>query len=434
MLKTSRSRSIGFIGLGLLTACGLGGYFWSIRDDGGMGAVKARAKRLGLPERPNDVFNPPDSTNNALPGLELAGRRLSEWRKPDGSGLFVNLGMPANADLIAVAPILDELTVASRKSAMAFGIDYDEPYVFRDESRNLLTGAVKALCSDGRRLAKEGRLDSAFDRLEAAARIVGLYETSEPSIMAVMIRVNMETMTIDALLHAITALDATEATLNRAERVLRSLGPEPSAARYLRAEYAFALAWAEPKEYDHSGFAGSSMDSWHPDTLRYRVESWLKREYFNSRSNPKRAVAAYLDHHIDAFEAVGGDPTDYAAARRRMEALEAKVVGLPGWQTEIAQQQGLPSSDFVVTVAASVARRRTANALIAALRTQSDPTVRLGLVALDPFTNQPLAYRRDHDATLVYSVGRDRIDDGGDPSEGLDVVACHPYPRDARLD
>jgi hypothetical protein len=41
----------------------------------------------------------------------------------------------------------------------------------------------------------------------------------------------------------------------------------------------------------------------------------------------------------------------------------------------------------------------------------------------DPFDGQPLRYRADPDRYLVYSVGEDRRDDGGDPGENgrLDV-------------
>ena len=45
-------------------------------------------------------------------------------------------------------------------------------------------------------------------------------------------------------------------------------------------------------------------------------------------------------------------------------------------------------------------------------------------VPIDPFDGQPLRYRLDPDRYVVYSVGEDRQDDGGDPDdEGrFDVV------------
>lgn len=53
---------------------------------------------------------------------------------------------------------------------------------------------------------------------------------------------------------------------------------------------------------------------------------------------------------------------------------------------------------------------------------------RVAAVPLDPFTDAPLGYRRDGDACLLWSVGPNGVDDGGD--DGRDRVVRMPWrPR-----
>jgi tetratricopeptide (TPR) repeat protein len=48
----------------------------------------------------------------------------------------------------------------------------------------------------------------------------------------------------------------------------------------------------------------------------------------------------------------------------------------------------------------------------------------------DPFTNEPLKYRRTENGYIVYSVGQNLVDEGG---KGDDIVARHPFPEPERF-
>jgi Txe/YoeB family toxin of Txe-Axe toxin-antitoxin module len=44
----------------------------------------------------------------------------------------------------------------------------------------------------------------------------------------------------------------------------------------------------------------------------------------------------------------------------------------------------------------------------------------------NPFTDEPLKYRRTKNGYIVYSVGQDLVDDGG---KGDDIVGRRPFPE-----
>ena len=53
-------------------------------------------------------------------------------------------------------------------------------------------------------------------------------------------------------------------------------------------------------------------------------------------------------------------------------------------------------------------------------------------IPLDPFTNEPLKYRRTKDGYVVYSVGEDLKDDGGKEGKSKyepDIIARYPLPE-----
>jgi hypothetical protein len=64
-------------------------------------------------------------------------------------------------------------------------------------------------------------------------------------------------------------------------------------------------------------------------------------------------------------------------------------------------------------------------------------TLQLGELAIDPFTGAPFVYRVDPQrGFLLYSKGKNRVDDGGVQSDSLgeqgDLVLLSPVRRDAR--
>ncbi len=46
-----------------------------------------------------------------------------------------------------------------------------------------------------------------------------------------------------------------------------------------------------------------------------------------------------------------------------------------------------------------------------------------GADGIDPFTGKPLIYRRTASGFIVYGLGKDRVDNGGSPLHGADIVA-----------
>lgn len=175
------------------------------------------------------------------------------------------------------------------------------------------------------------------------------------------------------------------------------------------------------------------------------------------------AVLGYTEHHYDRTETLAANPTNNQSDRRRwwtdarVRAARIWYTAFPGeWQSELARQaetalqihdqapldtgelntwRNNPEAEAnasMLAAAEAIMRNRaglraTAVAMhVEAYRMEhgrwpaalSD----LGIdIPDDPFTGKPLLYRQSPDGVVVYSVGDDLSDDGGNVEERLDV-------------
>lgn len=205
-------------------------------------------------------------------------------------------------------------------------------------------------------------------------------------------------------------------------------------------------------------FYGPSPSALHHQTLPRRgVLPWLWRPWFS------RQFAADLQQWEEAIEIARRSPAQRAPvvadleARRRAEGPQRMLVpgrwfmGMPptgAWQALLDAARRDPlAADRAARTALAIERFRRAE--------QDRPPDTLDVLVprfldalpVDPFTDQPVRYRRTADGYVVYSVGPNLRDDGGDlrqapaergatgmpfrpgsPDVGVEVRARDPNP------
>jgi hypothetical protein len=124
-----------------------------------------------------------------------------------------------------------------------------------------------------------------------------------------------------------------------------------------------------------------------------------------------------IEYRLTILDGIAEDPGTWPARLERVAHLAAKEPppsSIP-YQTAIVTMDDAAAAAAVVRTARAalaVERFRIANGHLAETLGQLVPTW-LDEVPLDPFDGEPLRFRSDTSSFTVYSVGRNRTDDGG---------------------
>jgi len=419
MTKVGKVLLIVGVSIGVLALVGVA--MWRGVGDGGIGAEKARAKSLGLPLEPNGNLPRPDPGDNAGPDLAKLGRDLNLWASPQDGKRFSSEDT-RDADLVALQPYVRRALEFTKKPECAFGYDFNQGFnvLFPELADTRSIG--KLLIGDAIRLAKLGRVEEAFDRLDASARLGTLLGKSEPTLIASLVQMSQNAMTLTALQRVITIVGPTPQALKRAEGTVSALGPLPSIKRSLQGEWALALYVERipPEELRQALAMGEVEES--PVASDFALGASLQVP-----SMRRRMVAHYLRSFLDYYASMPTDPEDLAGAEVASTAMDARMAADTGWEAKLTQTLTPVFSHVHVAVGRDLAQRRAVRNLIVALRTDARALPNLGADSEDPFSGAELVFRRKGREFTVYSVGSNKVDDGGDSNRVADIVARYPY-------
>lgn len=146
-----------------------------------------------------------------------------------------------------------------------------------------------------------------------------------------------------------------------------------------------------------------------------------------------RANQVYLAESLNNLVRLADNPSELMDEAARQEAEVPKL----GWRHSLAKMLMPPLANTTVlmaqiraemaTVRAAIAveQHRLAHGVFPGSLAELVPTY-LAAVPTDPFTGKPLLFRAMDSAFVVYSVGRDRADDGG----SVERVEDEKRPRD----
>ncbi len=280
------------------------------------------------------------------------------------------------------------------------------------------SSGLDLLCLVAEADAREGRIDQALDELRSAERIV-VQEWNNPSFSRMWTGLYREKDKVLVSFHkCMDAFTSDPAVLQRGEKFLESLPPQPSA--YVGLKY-------DTGECGFDDWLGrSTMEIWRGDSEDPPSEIDKLKDKFWYGAKVLREQARYARLRLRIFKDLTPD-VDWATASE---------INDRDWMDEEKRNGKFEFFDFrrvpdvqLTMWGENLTKRRVE---LAAIRIQERNVIDgvlpnalpdFGKDGLDPFTGKPLIYKRTANGFLVYGVGRDRTDNGGSSLHGADIVA-----------
>ena len=377
------------------------------------------ARRDGLPLTADELWDPsiPDADNAAqliltaseklkdLPGDPAA--TIRKWQTPYPSAKVNKTELQRAFN--AISPMLKIAEAASKRPSLDFRLRWE----LGDKMSFVSVGQPKLLASllvARARLEREaGQLSKSTATLMAAARLSNLL-SSTSGLSAIDWRRSIEAR-VCAEVSNLLRQDPSALSVAGAKSILKSFGPNPDLRFAMRAEFVFLNARIPQMPY------GENYESAYEAVITQAPEWKLMRFKPILELNQANAIKWFRM----AYAALPKNPEFIESARQPLREIQNQIEserGLASMASSWFSSFGPVGLDYF---AAGIARRRVLAAAIDVLETRlrsgrfPQHWSKAGPDGLDPFTDRPLSYRRTKNGFVVYSVDKDRTDNGGCP-------------------
>jgi hypothetical protein len=364
-------------------------------------ALKVAALKRLMAGRPID-YSADSALTDLPPEAQLNERQL------DALDVLLQAHGPA-----AVAEARSLIDFPRGRSAIAYSADFISTMLPHLQDHRQAAGLMRY---DALARAQAGDADGAVRSAQAAVN-AGVALGDEPVLITQLVRVACQTVGILAAERALAQGEPSEGVLAAFQRRLEEIEPEPLILYGLRGDRAGSDRFYQNlingrikdryKFFQGLSSRPSSSPFPDPELLMLYVPG-----------NITRQRAASLKYVNKGIEIIKRPPEQWEGAVAEWGAEAYKLPILPRMLapavTQVArggQRHHAQLRSAIVMVAAERFRRKTGQ-----WPTTIDELVKVGLlkaVPTDPYDGQPLRLRRLPDGLVVYSVGKDRADNGG---------------------
>ncbi len=392
----------------------LAGWFLFAQSDVGRYSSRleeevAKAERLGIATTPTaltaqttvpDASNAARIYNTVLPKLssphappavdelsKLMLYRLENWNR-------------ISTLLKGLAPQLSSLKAASKLP----GVDFKRPWqngpaVLLPEMAQMKM-AAKLLCVRAALLSHQGKPLEALDDVETALRI-GVHAGMDPTLIGKLVDISIGAIAWGRLQRVVNE-HPTPAVLARAKGIVQNIQlPDIKPAvsggvSMIRVAYVWLAKDNLSPQQMLTG--GGEMGG------RLRLARFSSfRKAFEART---------LEMYTDLYQRLPNDPNDYVAADEALKHMD-KMLGIDSFVTQGANEIMPVFGQIGDALVATAARKAVALAAIRLLEAGKPFPQKLPFATSDPFGGNPLKYKLTKTGFIVYSLDRDRRDDGG---------------------
>ncbi len=311
----------------------------------------------------------------------------------------------------AVSPSLDLAVEASKRPKLDFERDWEKGYhlVFKELGDTKLM--VRCLGVRAQAKAIRGQYASSIEDFRGCYRIAALLG-QDPTVMALTTQLTTTAIVDIAIQKALpyfaTSTDALTA-LRETYRKERQVGDW---SRALFGEAYIGIASIKVVD-DWTDFAYMFSGDVGPTNPFSKIPKWMSKETVKNA-----LLAEYLTAINEAFVA-GGKPWNSAEAMQTVErmAFDRRNGRSPITAVKSILLPTFPVSDDAFTRAKAVGTCLSSLIDLYAYRAQHgsfpDTLQAAGIPDEDPYQNGKLIYRTEEDRVLLYSYGKNKIDDGG---------------------
>lgn len=431
-----RARRFLIAGTAVVAVVAVGGAFVyrfsGIADRNALTLELARARRLGLPSAPEEVWGPP------VPGVRNAAPLYAQLIKHERvlnrvAGDLKRIPMPrtpaevsAYEETLASAHegiALFERATAKPDCRFVWSVDWDAIY----PELSAIRAAGQALAARARLEAAMGHPLKAFATLTEIAR-ARRHLDREPFLIVRFTGQNIEEDLLRNAQSILADCPRRPDVRDAARGMIAALGPVPSEKDALRGQWLFHRSFlADAERGKIRGDMFVSDDGSVPPEQR-------EMNFILSTPSLKARQELVMTHlFLDEYAAMPDDPTDVSGTRTAVGDLQTRL-NSGGFDATLAKHLIEPFGRGGEISGKALAGRRTFLALLKALEPPIPPRhlpVK-GRDGTDPFTNLPLHYVATPGEIKVWSVGPDGKDDGGlvrRKTTGEDVTAVWTLRR-----
>jgi len=398
-------------------------------------AQLALAKQEGLPVtldqlvadmKVSDADNAGPDYKALFPIILAPGSVRDAFRPFDGISEKDSGIAAKRAALPALTAVLEQARQISSKPRCNFNRDYRKGFALALPEFSYLRRIARALCFESETRSREGNWAGALHDLKAAQKI-GRHLGDEPIEVGVLIQLSTEVLVQRSFERVIADHAQNAPFLAEAKRVEDGFGPLPDFRRTVGTNLVITSAALKD-----------------PETLKYLQEppgsDSFKEPLAKFRFNISTVRDAYADKAVSRYRQL------YAAISPRMEDWEANRTAMAAVYQQVRQDRSPANnlgplffevSDILGDVPGEAIAYRNLIGTELHLLIDRQKTGKLAnklphsnSSMLDPFTHKPLIYRPSAKGFVLYSVGKDRKDNGGkaqlrdlEEKPGFDLVA-----------
>ena len=398
------------------------------RSDRDIKATLAELHALGYAISGADIPTAEATPNNAAPIYQAAFNLLpKEERKPAPKTI-----LPTATEVAALEPALTEARKASLFANCIFPHDWTNPISINFKEFSDFKDIARGLNRQAIFRAANGDASGAFDDINTMVRMSDHIGTGH-TLIAALVQIAVRSMAMRTIEQTVTLLHPTPPVLTAAKSTLALLKPI-SPKSHFQGELIFERATIEAIRKTPEAISFMTTGSDNAPSDRDRAVMLAARIPSMLNDMDLVCLKSYVKYH----KALPADSEDIGAMSEAAGAIDHDLAAHDKELRYGLASMLMPSlGGFTFTFAADIARRRTVGCLLDALSITPRPTrlVTRGKTAIDPFTGAPLIIRSNPKEIVIYSVGQDKIDDGGDISTGgmKDIIAAYPRPWKQRL-
>jgi hypothetical protein len=420
------------VSLGVLfalpTLCCLGGMALVVGTAGGspraLEAELAKAREVGMPLDPEDMKREVPEEQNAAPLYRQAAKILEE-RGVRGS----DIGREPEAFDKAreVLPIIEK---ATDLPYCWYDYDYRQGFLLEFPEAAQTRTFARIFSEHARRQSEKGDWKGALRSAERAQK-VGRHLAQNPTLISMLVETATEAIAIRTIRDVVEHHAHRPEVRVAARQSLERFGPLPDLKNAIGGEVVMGRAGIHQlgsESISLSQLTGGERERAHP----------VERMVLGNRTVRNAVDRKFVEAYRYLWERTPDDPAAWAATREAAVQLEKIVEDDPA-PAGVLNQILMPVLSGVPDAVGNLQTHRrlllTWMSILDSRRTSGsfpEELPSLGDTSLDPFTGEPFRYRLMPQGFVLYSVGRDRVDNGGVPVGGSsresDVIYQFPTP------
>lgn len=415
----------------------LGAYYFCLRsEDAALRNVKQRIKSEGLPSTVGELFTEvPAESKNAAPLLQKAVEAIKMMPKsspalrckPGGGTEKTDTARLPEAEISALRKSLAEpaaiealelLLRAGEKDKCNFSRDYSQGPAMPMPELGSMLSAVRILLNQAYFQARDGDTSGALNAIRAAMKISAFYR-DEPLLIPWLVGITDEQMCLSAIMallakgNGLTAgqINGLEGAVETHLAMLR-----PSLVRALDGErILFGGSVFERLLTGTWGKNADWTDSLSPSSSgEFRDFFWL---YGHFRPLLLADYAAYLNAMLDIRKMVTdpqpGGPDCEALIKRLPPTAVLTRITIPGFGAALGRLRETEVAHDLALIGLRAETFRIANGRFPRDLAELAGN---GTLPADPFSGHAFVYKESGGDLLIYSVGPDGVNNGGNPS------------------